>query len=100
MIPNSKWWFHESFFCNVLELQPFESMTPNTRLTAMLRALQQKCSIDLTIQSQKNDYDIYITNYGRKEDFGANQLSAHSSSLAHRVHMKCMLQERIEKIYP
>ena len=48
----------------------------------MLRALQQKCSIDLTIQSQKNDYDIYITKYGRKEDFGANQLSAHSSSLA------------------
>jgi hypothetical protein len=67
----------------------------------MLRALQQKRSIDLMIQSQKNDYDIYITTvYGRKEDFGANQLSAHSSSLAHRVHMKCMLQERIEKIYP
>jgi hypothetical protein len=38
----------------------------------MLRALQQKCSIDLTIQSQKNDYDIYITKYGRKEDFGAS----------------------------
>lgn len=82
MIPNSKWWFHESFFCKLLDLQPIESMTPNTRLTEMLRALQQKCSIDLTIQSQKNDYDIYITKYGRKEDFGANQLSAHSSSLA------------------
>jgi hypothetical protein len=82
MIPNSKWWFHESFFCKLLDLQPIESMTPNTRLTEMLRALQQKCSIDLTIQSQKNEYDIYITKYGRKEDFGANQLSAHSSSLA------------------
>jgi hypothetical protein len=77
MIPNSKWWFHESFFCNVLELQPFESMTPNTRLTAMLRALQQKCSIELLQESLKNEYEIYGTVYGRKEDFGANTLSAH-----------------------
>ena len=82
MIPNSKWWFHESFFCKVLDLQPIESMTPNTRLTVMLRALQQKCSIELLQESLKNEYEIYGTVYGRKEDFGANTLSAHSSSLA------------------
>jgi hypothetical protein len=82
MIPKSKWWFHESFFCNVLELQPIESMTPNTRLTAMLCALRQKRSIELLQESLKNEYEIYGTVYGGKEDFGANTLSAHRSSLA------------------
>jgi len=91
-LQESRWWYHEDYFCGLLNFSRCEGRSASERLTKELRIAKKYLQADFLSETVSNTYGINGTTYESYEDYPTSYLSVQNSTKKRTRHFRKVCQ--------